>query len=145
MIGKIVSKAFDVIAPPARVSVFWIHELQRTEAVFQDMLSTNRHAVRHNLVVAIKRQLTNFDDFATFRQTTSIAYSLWERAYGMQYDQQTADWTSQLAEYQLEATNMLEAGKLRDQLLKALNRFHTKSLEGRQILFRRLIGSQGPS
>ena len=28
MIGKIVSNAFDVIAPPARVSVFWIHELQ---------------------------------------------------------------------------------------------------------------------
>ena len=45
MIGKIVSNAFNVIAPPARVSVFWIHELQRTEAVFQNMLSTNRHAV----------------------------------------------------------------------------------------------------
>ena len=91
MIGKIVSNAFDVIAPPARVSVFWIHELQRTEAVFQNMLSTNRHAVGHNLVSAMKRQLTNFDDFATFRQSTSIAYSLWELANGMQYDQQTGD------------------------------------------------------
>ena len=67
MIGKIVSNAFDVIAPPARVSVFWLHELQRTEAVFQNMLSTKRHAVGHNLVLAMKRQLTNFDDFATFR------------------------------------------------------------------------------
>ena len=94
MIGKIVSNAFDVIAPPARVSVFWLHGLQRTEAVFQNMLFTNLHAVGHNLVLAMKRQLTNFDDFATFWQTTSIAYSLWERAYGMQYDQQTAEWTS---------------------------------------------------
>ena len=51
----------------------------------------------------------------------------------MQYDQQTAEWTSQVVEYQMEATNMLEAGKLRDQLLKALSRFRTNSLEGRQI------------
>ena len=61
MIGKIVSNAFDVIAPPARVSVFWLHELQRTELVLQNMLSTNRHVVGHNLVLAMKRQLTNFD------------------------------------------------------------------------------------
>ena len=61
MIGKIVSNAFEIIAPPARVSVFWLHELQRTEAVFQNMLSTNRHAVGHNLVLAMKRQLTKFD------------------------------------------------------------------------------------
>ena len=54
MIGKNVSNAFDVIAPPARVPVFWIHELQQTEAVFQNMLSTNRHAVGHNLVLAMK-------------------------------------------------------------------------------------------
>ena len=51
----------------------------------------------------------------------------------MQYDQQTAEWTSQLVEYQMEATNVLEAGKLQDQLLKALSRFWTKSLEGRLI------------
>ena len=101
-----------LIAPPARVSVFWIHEPQRTEAVFQNMLSTNRHAVGHNLELAMKHQLTNFGDFATFRQSTSIAYSLWERANGMQYDQQTADWTSKLVEYQLEATDKLDAGKL---------------------------------
>ena len=106
---------------------------ERTEAVFQNILSTNRHAGGHNLVLAMKRQLTNFDDFATFWQTTSKTYSLWERAYGMQYDQQTAEWTSQLVEYQMEATNMLEAGKFRDQLLKALRRLRTKSLEGLQI------------
>ena len=112
MIGKIVSNAFDVIDPPARVSVFWIHELQRTQAVFQDMLSTNRHAVGHNLVLAMKRRLTKFDDFASFRQSTSIAYSLFERAFEMQYDQQTAEWTTKLIEYQLEATTTLEASKL---------------------------------
>ena len=123
MIGKRVSNAFDVIAPLARVSVFWIRELQRTEAVFQNMLSTNRHAVGHNLVLAMKRQLTNFVYSATFRQSTLIAYSLWERADGMQYDQQTAEWASQLVEYQMEATNMLEVGKLRDELFKALAGF----------------------
>ena len=94
------------------------------------MLSTSRHAVRHNLVLAMKHHITNFDDFATFLQTTSIAYSLWEWAYGMQYDQQTAEWTSQLVEYQLETTKMLEAGKLRDQLFRAFGRFRAKSLEG---------------
>ena len=81
----------------------------------------------------MKRSIKSFDDFATFRQTTSIAYSIWERAYGMQYDQQTAVWTSQLVEYQLEAADKLEDGKLRDQLLRAYGRFRTKSLEGRPI------------
>ena len=33
----------------------------------------------------------------------------------------------------MEATNMLEAVKLQDHLLKALSRCHTKSLEGLQI------------
>ena len=112
MIKKIVSNAFDVIAPLARVSVFWLHELQRTEAVFQNMLFTNLHAVGHNLVLAMKRQPTNFDYFVTFRQSTSIAYSLWERFNGMQYDQQTAELTSELVEYQLEAADKLDAGKL---------------------------------
>ena len=51
----------------------------------------------------------------------------------MQYDQQTAEWTSKLVENQMEATNKLDAGKLQDNLLKSLSRFHTKSLEGRQI------------
>ena len=51
----------------------------------------------------------------------------------MQYDQQTAEWTSQLVEYQMEAADMLEAGKLRDQLLRAFGRFRTKSREGRPI------------
>ena len=73
----------------------------------------------------MKRSIKSFDDFATFRQTTSIAYSIWERAYGMQYDQQTAVWTSQLVEYQLEAANKLEDGKLRGQLLRAYVRFRT--------------------
>ena len=79
-------------------------------------------------MVAMKRPIKSFDDFATFRQTTSIAYSIWELDYGMQYDQQTAEWTSQLVEYQMEAADMLEDGKLRDQLLRAYCRFHTKSL-----------------
>ena len=48
MIGKIVSNAFDVIAQPARASVFWIHELQQTEAVFQNLLSNNQQSVRQN-------------------------------------------------------------------------------------------------
>ena len=51
----------------------------------------------------------------------------------MQYDQQTAEWTSQLVEYQMEAADMLEDGKLRDQLLRAYGRFRAKSLEGRLI------------
>ena len=50
-----------------------------------------------------------------------MAYSLWERANGMQYDQQTADWTAKWVEYQLEATDKLDAGKLRDKLIKALS------------------------
>ena len=81
----------------------------------------------------MKRPIKNFDDFATFWQTTSIAYSIWGRAYGMQYGQQTAVWTSQLVEYQLEAADKFKDGKLRDQLLRAYGRFRTKSLEGRPI------------
>ena len=51
----------------------------------------------------------------------------------MQYGQQTGEWTSKFVEYQVEATNELDAGKLQDNLLKALSLFHIKSLEGRQI------------
>ena len=77
------------------------------------MLVTNRGAVAYNLVAAMKHPLTDFDNFATFWQLTSIAYSLWGRAFGMQHDQQTAEWTTQLIEYQLEAALMLETGELR--------------------------------
>ena len=118
MIGNIVTDAFDIIAPPARVSVFFLHELQRTEAVLQNMLCNNRSAVEHNLLVAMNSPITTFDDFVTFRHKTSIAYSIWERAFGMQYDQQTADWTAKLVEYQIKAAEKLEYGKLRGQLLK---------------------------
>ena len=38
----------------------------------------------------------------------------------MQHDQQTAEWTTQLIEYQLEATLMLETGELRERLLKVI-------------------------
>ena len=82
----------------------------------------------------MKSPINNFDDFATFRQKISIAYSMWERANGMKYDQQTADWTSKLVEYQLEAAEMLEDGKLRDQLLRAYRKLRNKSLEARPIL-----------
>ena len=52
----------------------------------------------------------------------------------MQYDQQTADWTSKLVEYQLEAAEMLEDGKVRNQLLRAYRKLRNKSLEARPIL-----------
>ena len=38
-----------------------------------------------------------------------------------------------MVEYQLEATDKLDAGKLRDKLIKALSWFQTKDLCGRQI------------
>ena len=82
------------------------------------MLVTNRGAVAYNLVAAMKHPLTDFDNFAIFQQSTAIAYSLWERAFGMQHAQQTAEWTTQLIEYQLEATLMLKTGELRERLLR---------------------------
>ena len=60
MIGKIVSNAFEVIAPPGRVTLFWVHELQRSEAVLQNMLVTNRGAVASNLMTAMKHKLIDF-------------------------------------------------------------------------------------
>ena len=95
MIGKIVSNALEVIAPSGCFTLFWIHELQRSEVVLQNMLVTNWGAVTSNLVTAMKHTLIDFDNFAAFRQSTSIAYSLWERAFWMQHDQQTAEWTKQ--------------------------------------------------
>ena len=65
MIGKIVSNAFEVIAPPGHITLFWVHELQLSEAVLQNMLVTNRGAVAYNLVAAMKHPLTDFDNFAT--------------------------------------------------------------------------------
>ena len=41
IIGKIVSYAFEGIAPPSRATLFWVHELQRTEVALQNALSIN--------------------------------------------------------------------------------------------------------
>ena len=51
----------------------------------------------------------------------------------MQYDQQTAEWTARLVEYQIKAAEKLEYGKLRDQLLRAYVRLRTKSLEAQPV------------
>ena len=114
IIGKIVSNASEGIAPPSRATLSWVHELQRTEVALQNALSVNRLTVARSLVKAMKRPLKDFDNFATFSQSTAIAYSLWERAFEAQFDQQTAEWVTQLIEYQLDAIEMLEAGPLRD-------------------------------
>ena len=81
----------------------------------------------------MKCPLKDFDKFATFRQSTDIAFSLWERAFEAQYDQQTPEWVSQLKEYQLDATKTLEAGPLRDNLLKVISWFKARSICGRYI------------
>ena len=133
MIGKIVTNAFEIIAPPARVSVFFLHELQRTEAVFQNMLCNNRSAVKHNLLVAMNSKIMSYDDYATFRQNTSIAYSLLERANGMRFDQQAFEWTASLVEYQIEVAKKLEPGSLRDRLLKVYRRLQAKSFEAQPV------------
>ena len=45
IIGKIVSYAFEGIAPPSRATLSWVHELQRTEVALQNALSVNRLTV----------------------------------------------------------------------------------------------------
>ena len=60
MIGKIVSNAFEVMAPPGRVTLSWVYELQHTESVLQNTLSINRRTVARCLVKAMKRQLKDF-------------------------------------------------------------------------------------
>ena len=77
---KIVSNAFEGMAPPTRATLSWVQELQRTEVVLQNSLTTNRRNVARSLVEAMQRPLKDFDSFATFRQSTAIAYSLWVRA-----------------------------------------------------------------
>ena len=81
--------AFETIAPPNRATLSWIHDLQRTEVILQNELSVNRLDVAQRLVKLMKCPLTDFDTYAAFRKSTAIAYSLWERAYEAQYDQQT--------------------------------------------------------
>ena len=51
----------------------------------------------------------------------------------MQFDQQTAERTTKLIAYQLEATETLEAGKLREKLFKVITEFKALFLCGRQI------------
>ena len=108
IIGKAVSNAFEGITPPSRATLSWVHGLQRTEVALQNALSVNRLTVARSFVKAMNRLLKDFD-FATFCQSTAIAYSLWERAFGALFDQQTAEWVTQLIEYQLDATKTLEA------------------------------------
>ena len=114
MIGTIICNAFEAIAPPNRTTLFWVYELQRAEVALQNEFSVSRLEVaqRRRLVKAMKCPLNDFDTFATFRKSTAIAYSLWERAYEAQYDQQTSEWVTQLVEFQFDTTKTLEAGPL---------------------------------
>ena len=41
IIEKIVSNAFEGIAPPSRATLSWVHELQRTDVALQNALSVN--------------------------------------------------------------------------------------------------------
>ena len=57
IIGKIVSSAFEGMAPPSRSTLSWVHELQRTEVALQNALSINRLTVARSQVKAMKRIL----------------------------------------------------------------------------------------
>ena len=133
MIGTIFANAFETIAPPSRATLSWVHELQRAEVALQNALSISRLDVAQRLLKVMKFLLKNFDTFATFRKSTAIAYSLWERAYEAQYDQQTSEWVTQLVEYQFEATKTLEAGPLRDKLFKVISWAKARSISGTRL------------
>jgi hypothetical protein len=133
MIGKIITNAFEPIAPPSRVPLFWIKELQRAEIALQNDLSLNRFGIAQRLVKIMKSPLTDFEAFAAIRKSTAIVYSLWERAFEAQYDQQTSEWVTQLIDYQYDATKTLEAGPLRDNLLKAISSVKFRSMRGKGI------------
>ena len=129
--------AFEAIAPPNRATFFWIHELQRAEVALQNELSVSRRDVAQRLVKLMKCPLTDFDTFAAFRKSTAIAYSLWERAYEAQYDQQTSEWVTQLVEFQFDTTKTLEgeveAGPLRDRLFKVISWAKARSICGTRL------------
>ena len=133
MIGTIIMNAFETVAPPNRAPLSWIHDLQRTEVVLQNELSVNRLDVAQRPVKLMKCPLTDFDTFAAFRKSTAIAYSLWERAYEAQYDQQTSEWVTQLVEYQFDSTKILEAGPLRDKLFKVISWAKARSISGTRL------------
>ena len=42
MIGRIMERAFEPVAPRAQVTLVWLHWLQRIEVAFQNMLAQNR-------------------------------------------------------------------------------------------------------
>jgi hypothetical protein len=73
IIGKIVSNAFEGMAPPTRATLSWVHELQRTEVVLQNSLATSRRNVARSLVEAMKHPLKDFNSFAIFQQSNAIA------------------------------------------------------------------------
>ena len=68
IIGKIVSIAFEGMAPPTRATLSWVHELQRTEVVLQNLLATNRRNVARSLVEAMKHRLKDFNSTPAVEQ-----------------------------------------------------------------------------
>jgi hypothetical protein len=76
MIGKIMERAFEPIAPRAYVTLFWVRELQRVEVALQDMLAQEPEAVHSGLIQAMHTKLNNYSNFVKLRKSMAMFTNL---------------------------------------------------------------------
>ena len=62
MIGRIMDRAFEPVAPRAWVTLFWVHEIQRIEIAFQNKLAQEPGAVLSGLVETMQTKLVDYNN-----------------------------------------------------------------------------------
>ena len=78
MIGRIMERAFEPVAPSAWTTLFWVQEIQLVEIALQNKLAQEPGAVLSGL---------DYNNFVSFKKSTIILLCLWERAYQNHFDQ----------------------------------------------------------
>ena len=125
--------AFELVAPRAWVTLFWVHEIQRIEIAFQNKLAQEAGAVLSGLIETMQTKLADYNNFLSFKKSISILICLWERANQRLFDQVSMEFTTQLIENLLKAIQELQLGSLRDRLLMVILKCLVETSNGRRM------------
>ncbi len=61
------ANAFEPVSPPAWITLFWVHELQRLEVATQNMLAKEQCAVTSGLIEAMQIKLVDYNNFVILK------------------------------------------------------------------------------
>ena len=122
MIGKVMERFFEPVAPRAQTTLSWVRDLQRIEISLQNKLSQDQRAVLTDITRTLETKLVDYNTFANFRKSMIILTCLWERSTNRIFGRESPDFTAQLIENQLKAISAMEPGIVRKRLSHVIAR-----------------------